>query len=170
MTVTVKNKLFSKLFLSEIGKLLAVLRSQKLIGPKMTVFGPEGAAYYETDIEKLPHRPAGQDRQYTLKQSGALIATALPMYVPNADHFAIPRPPRPIGLLIQMRDGTQWRVERGKRGSVEIWMPFGEGRLTDYFSIRPQVFEIPDGSDVFLWAGVYAMLGYMMHEDDVFIV
>ncbi|MGL6197601.1 MAG: hypothetical protein ACRC3H_01580 [Lachnospiraceae bacterium] len=170
MIVTVKNKFCKKLFVNETGLPLSALHSQKLIGPEKIVVGPDGAVYYETGIENRPGRPSGDNRQYILKQDGALIATALPVYAPDANHFAIPRPPRPIGLLIKMHNGAQWRVERVRKNSVEIRMPDGAGRLSDFFSIRPQVFEIPDGSDVFLWVGVYALIGYMMHEDDVLII
>lgn len=167
MTITIKNGFCEKLFLDETGKLLATLRSQKLFGPEKAIVGPDKAAKYETEIKNLASRTAGENCQYILKQIGVLIATALPVYAADADHFAISRPPRPVGLSIQMRDGTEWRVVRDDKNGVMIHTPEGIGRLPAFFSLRPQAFEVPDGSDIFLWAGVYALVGYMMHEDDI---
>lgn len=170
MTVTVKNRFLKKLFVDEAGRLIAVLRGKTLFGPEKAVVGPDGTVRYETDIENLPGKPAGENRRYTIKQGSALVATALPEYSAGADHFAIPKPPRPVGLSVQMQDGTQWQMTRGKKNAVAIRTPHEAGRLSGLFSIRPQAFEIPDGCDVFLWIGLYALAGYMMHEDDVPIV
>ena len=166
MTIKVKSGFCEKLFLNASGQLVAVLRSQKLFGPEKAIVGPDKTIEYETDIESLPDKPAGKNRRYLLKQGGVVMATAQPVYSADADHFAITRLPRPIGLSILMQNGTQWRVARGEKNDVELYAPEGLGKLSEFFSIRPQVFEIPDGSDIFLWAGVYTLVGYMMHEDD----
>ncbi|MDR1977739.1 MAG: hypothetical protein LBQ42_03290 [Synergistaceae bacterium] len=170
MTITVKNGFCEKLFVNETGKLLATLRSQKLFGPEKAVIGSDGVVKYVTDIENLSDKTAGENRCYTLAQNGSLVATALPEYAADADHFAMPRPPRPVGLTIQMQDDIQWRVVRSKKNAVEVQIPDGVGRLSDFFSIRPQALEIPNESDIFLWVGVYALIGYMMHEDDTYPV
>jgi len=161
MIVTVKNEIWKKLFVDETGRVLAVLRSQKLFGSEKAVVGPDGIVKYETNIE---------NRRYMLKQSGVLVATAQPVYAADADHFAIPILPRPVGLSVQMRDGTRWRVVRGEKNTVEIQSPVGTGRLSGFYSIRPRAFEIPDGCNVFLFVGLYALIEYMMHEDDIWIV
>jgi len=170
MIVTVKNEIWKKLFVDETDRVLAILRSQKLFGSEKAVVGPDGIVKYETNIENLPGKAAGENRRYMLKQSGVLIATARPVYAADADHFAIPIPPRPVGLSVQMRDGTRWRVVRGEKNTVEIQSPVGTGRLSGFFAIRPLAFEIPDGCNVFLFVGLYALIEYMMHEDDIWIV
>lgn len=170
MTIIVKNGLCKKLFLDESGKELATLRSTKLFGAEKVVADPKKIVKYKTDIQNLPNKPVGENRHYTFNQGGTLVATALPVYAAGANHFSIPKPPRPIGLEIQMRDKTQWKVKREEKNTIRIWAPNGTGNLSNFSSIRPQIFELPEGSDIFLWAGVYAMIYYMMHEGDIYLV
>ena len=170
MTIVVKNGFRKKLFVDETGKQLAVLQSTKPFSHEKAVVGPDKAVKYETFVEDLPGKPAGENRRYTLRQGDRLVAAAMPVYAAGADHSAIPNPPRPVGMEIQMQGGTQWHAERAAKNAVEIWTPDGRGKLPDVFSICPQKFELPAGSDVFLWTGVYAMIDYMMHEDDTYPV
>lgn len=170
MIIIVKNRFCKKLFLDETGKQLAILRRAKLFGAEKVVIGPDKIVKHETGIQNLPQKPAGENRRYIIKQGGMTVVTARPVYAADADHFAIPNPPRSVGLAIQIQDGPQWRVKRSKKNTVKIWTPDGVGKLPDFFSLRAQAFELPDGSDIFLWAGVYAMIDYMMHEDDTYLV
>jgi hypothetical protein len=93
---------------------------------------------FKTFRVNLPGKPAGENRRYTLRQGSTLVAIALPVYAADADHFAIPKPPRPVGLEIQMQDGIQWRGERREKNTVEIWTPYGVGKLLNFFSVRPR--------------------------------
>lgn len=170
MKVIVRNGFCEKLFINESGSLIARLRNAKLFGPQKAVISPDNTVKYKTDIEHLPGRPAGKNRRYLLIQGNTPAATARPEYAADADHFSILPPPRPAAMNIQLSDGALWRVERGKHNDVKIHTPEGTGSLSDFFSIRPQVFEIPGGVNVFLWAGLYALIGYMMHEDDIYPV
>lgn len=170
MKVIVRNGFCEKLFMDESGRLLARLRNTKLLGPQKAVISPDNTVEYQTDIENLPGQPAGKNRRYLLIQGNTPAATARPEYAADADHFSIMPPPRPAAMDIQLSGGALWRAERGKNNNVIIHTPEGTGSLSDFFSIRPQVFEIPNGSNVFLWAGLYALIGYMMHEDDIYPV
>ncbi len=170
MIIIVKHGFCEKLFFDETGKRLAALRSAKLFGAEKAVVGSDKTVKYETGIENLSDKPAGENRRYTLKQDSVLVASARPLYAADTNHFTIPKSPRPLGLEIEMIDGEQWRVDRDKDNSVKIYTPDGAGKLSDFFSTCPQVFELPKGSNIYLWAGVYAMVGYMMHEDDIYPV
>ncbi len=159
MLVTVKSGLLKKLFLDENRNLLALLLGQGVLGPDRT-------PRYKTGAEGLSGEPVGKNRRYVLTRGGVLVAAALPVYAADADHFAIPRPPRPVGLSVRMGDGAKWQVKRVEQNSAVILTPDGTGRLSDFFAIGPQTLEIPDGSCVPLWAGVYALIGYMLREDE----
>lgn len=170
MKVRVKKRIREKLFMDESGKLLATLRKAKLFGPQKAVIGPDKKVKYKTDIENLPGKPAGENRRYLLKHGNKPAASALPKYAADADQYAILQPPRPMELEIQISGGVLWQVRRNKKNVVEIHTPEGTGILTNFFSIRTQVYEIPDASNVFLWVGLYALIEYMMHEDDIYAV
>lgn len=170
MKVTVRNGLCEKLFMDESGKLLATLRKTKLFGSQKAVISPDKKVKYKTNIENLPGKPAGENKRYLLKQGNRLAAFALPKYAADADHYAILQPPRPTELEVQISDGVLWRVRRSKKNAVEVYTQEGTGTLTNFFSIRPQVYVIPDKSNVFLWVGIYALIHYMMHEDDIYPV
>ncbi len=170
MRIIVKNDLCEKQFQDKTGRMLAYLRSQKLFGPEKVIIGPDKEVKYLTSIENLPEKRAGENHLYKLMQGDMLVATAQPLYAAGADHFALTKPPRPIGLSIDMLAGEQWKVKRGDKNSAEIHTSNEVAKLSDFFSVRPQVFEVPDGNNVFLWVGVYALIGYMMHEDDTYPV
>ncbi|WRS28665.1 hypothetical protein U6B65_05910 [Oscillospiraceae bacterium MB08-C2-2] len=167
MTVIIKNSFSEKLFMVETGKLLAILKNAKVFGSEKAVMSPDKTVQYQTNIANMPDKPAGKNRQYTLKQGSQTVATARPVYAADADYFSISKPPHPVGMSIQVHSGTEWQVVRSEKNHLEIHTQDGFATLTDFFSIGPQVMEVPDGSDILLWAGVYALIEYMMHEDEV---
>lgn len=170
MKITVRNSFCEKQFYGENGELLAFLRSNKLLAPDKVVLGPDKEIKYLAIIENLAGKPSGENRLYKLLQGDTWIATATPVYDKDANHLALSKPPRPIGLSIVMSSGARWNVERDKKNQNEIHSSEGFGFLSDFSSVRSQMLKIPDGSDVFLWIGIYALIGYMMHEDDIYPV
>lgn len=170
MVLKVKNGFCEKQFLNASGQLVARIRNLNLFGSEKVIMGSDITPLYETGIKNFPDKAAGENRCYTLKQKERVIATALPIYAAGADHYSLPRPPRPIGLAIQMQEGEEWIVERKENNSLSVLSPDGTGYIADFFAVRIHNYTIPDRSDVFLWVAIYALLGYMMHEDDIYIV
>lgn len=169
MILTVKSGFYEKLFYGPDNARLAVLRSRALCARKV-VRNAAGNVLFEADAVTLPGMRPGSDRQYVLRRGGTAVLTAWPLYRDDADFYSLSHAPRPIGLQVCQGNAPVFSVRRENKSGVEIAAGAYACHIAAFLSRGPQTWAIPDASDSFLWVGLYALISYMMQEDDTIII
>lgn len=89
---------------------------------------------------------------------------------PCSGAVSLIRPPQGVHLDILTPDG-RLEADRQKDQSVLFVRDSTViGKISPFFSIRPQIFACADDYPAVFWAAMYVFASYMMHEGDVDIV
>lgn len=80
------------------------------------------------------------------------------------------RPPQVDKMEVETPYGM-WVVQRHKNNGLSITRDGTLlGRISPFFAFKPICLEITEKYEITFWAGIYILVDYMMHEDDLFVV
>ena len=107
---------------------------------------------------------------YLAKQNGTEYAQAELTCRPCSGPVSMIRPPQGVHLDIRTPYGS-WEADRQNDQSVLFSRASTViGKISPFFSIRPQIFACSGEYPASLWAVLYVFAAYMMHEGEVDII
>ena len=137
---------------------------KKLIGPAKLIRSG-GGTIGETDLLRTE---SGICYRADLKDD--ICATAQLTCRSCSGAVSLIRPPQGVHLDIQTPYG-EWTADRQKDQSVLfVRASIVIGKISPFFSVRPQIFACSEEYPAFFWAAMYVFASYMMHEGDVDII
>lgn len=110
------------------------------------------------------------DTFYLARDQDGECACAKLVCHPCSGAVSLIRPPQGIHLDIGTPYG-RWKADRQRDQSVLfIRETTVIGKISPFFSVRPQIFACSDDYPAVFWAAMYVFANYMMHEGDVDII
>ncbi len=178
MKLRIRKGLFSWYLVDEKGLAVAGITNQKLFGAEKKISDGKGNIIFTTDIVKLPAQKAvwryADSRKYVIYKDAKPVATATLSFAKKPERtktqvFML-RLPRVEKMEVETPYGV-WVIQRQKNNSLTI-VHDGEplGSVTPFFTFKPIYLECTEKYEITFWAGIYMLIEYMMHEDDLIVV
>ena len=178
MKMRVRKGLFSWKLVDEDDTVVAKISNQKLIGAAKKIMDKNGNIIFTTDIINLPNQKVdwncADSRKYVIYKNAQVIAITNLLLTTNTEQtkkqtFAL-RPPRVYKMEVKTPYGM-WIVQRHKNNGLSITHDGNLiGSISPFFTFGPICLEIIEKYEIAFWAGIYILVDYMMHEDDLIIV
>ena len=148
------------------GTALASIRQQKLLGPAKLVFDQAGPVYH-TDV----HETSEEGRYEVMDEGNHVVVSSDLVFEPEPAGGSMTRPPRADRMVLHTAHFGEWEVLHQRDHSV-LFAHDGTvlGKLSPFFTVRPQVFACSDKFSVTFWAALYVLAYYMVHEDEMVLV
>lgn len=150
----------------EAGTALASIRQQKLLGPAKLVLDQNGPVYH-TDV----HEASDAGRYEVMDESDHVVVSIDLVFEPEPAGGSLTRPPRADRMVLYTAHFGEWQVVHQRDHSV-LFVHDGtvQGKLSPFFTVRPQIFACSDRFTVAFWAALYVLAYYMVHEDEMVLV
>ena len=178
MKLRIRKGLFAWSLIDESGETAAKISNQKFIGAAKKISDGKGNIIFTTDIINFSKDKEDwnwdDSKKYIIYKDAVPVATATLSFTEKTEsaksqNFKL-RPPRVEKMDLETPDGI-WIIQRQKNHSLII--TYGDvqlGSVTPFFSLKPVYFECTERYDAVFWAGIYVLIEYMMHEDDLIVV
>lgn len=178
MKLRIRKGLFFWQLIDKSGTAVAKISKKKFIGASKKIYDGKGNLIYTTDIVNLPARKGTwnyeESRKYVIYKDEKAIATANLHFAINPDRTMLQRLTLRPPLVDRMDVETIYGllvVERQKNNGVTISQDGVQlGKVTPFFTFKPKYLEYIGQYEVTFWAGIYVLIEYMMHEDDMIFV
>ena len=130
------------------GTALASIRQQKLLGPAKLVFDQAGPVYH-TDV----HEASEEGRYEVMDEGNHVVVSSDLVFEPEPAGGSMTRPPRADRMVLHTAHFGEWEVLHQRDHSV-LFAHDGTvlGKLSPFFTVRPQVFACSDKFSVTFWA------------------
>ena len=150
----------------EAGTALASIRQQKLLGPAKLVLDQNGPVYH-TDV----HEASDAGRYEVMDESDHVVVSSDLVFEPEPAGGSLTRPPRADRMVLHTAHFGEWQVVHQRDHSV-LFVHDGtvQGKLSPFFTVRPQIFACSDRFTVAFWAALYVLAYYMVHESEMVLV
>ncbi len=178
MKLKIQKGFFTWRLVNEKGETVAKISNQKIIGAAKKVSDNKGNIVFTTDIVNLPRQEKdmsyADSRKYIIYKNNNPVASANLFLESNTEDgatraFAI-RPPQVVKMAVETPYG-KWLIQRQKNNGLTITH---EGttlaNVSPFFKFKPICLEISEKHEITFWAGIYVLIEYMMHEDDIILV
>ncbi len=178
MKLRVRKGFLSWKLVNESGETEAKISNLKFIGAAKKISDAQGRVIFTTDIINLPMQKENWNyadtRKYIIYKDSNPIATANLSFAKNPERTKVQtfffRPPQVDKMNIETPYGI-WSIQRQKNNGLMI--TFGGvqlGSVTPFFTFKPIYLKLTGKYEVAFWAGIYTLIEYMMHEDDLIVV
>ena len=178
MKLRIRKGLFSWKLKDENGATVAKISNNKFIGPAKKVIDAKGNTIFTTDIVNLPKQTenwnCADSRKYMIYKNAQSVATANLSFATNPERtktqsFTL-RPPQVDKMEVESPYGI-WIIQRQKNNGLTITLDdTAIGNISPFFSFKPIFLEFSEKYEIAFWAGIYMLVEYMMHEDDLIVV
>lgn len=178
MKLQIQKGLFSWKLVAEDDTVVAKISNQKFIGTAKKISDANGGIIYTTDIINPPKQAEDwnctDSRKYVICKNSQTIATANLFFATNPGRtktqvFTL-RPPQVDKMEVETPYGM-WIVQRHRNNGLSIIRDdILMGSISPFFAFKPIYLKIIEKYEIAFWAGIYVLVEYMMHEDDLIIV
>lgn len=178
MKLRIRKGLFSWQLIDESDTTVAKISKKKFTGASKKIYDGKRNLIYTTDIVNLPSKKEiwnyEESRKYIIYKDEKAIATANLHFAINPDRTMLQRLTLRPPLVDRMDVETIYGllvVERQKNNGVTISQDGVQlGKVTPFFTFKPKYLEYIGQYEVTFWSGIYVLIEYMMHEDDMIFV
>lgn len=178
MKLRIKKRICSWSLVNESGTAVAKISNQKLIGAAKKISDANGKVIFTTDIVNLP--PEKESWNYADSKKYIIYKDAKPVVTANLSFAKSPertkaqtfllRPPQVDRMDVETPYGI-WIIQRQKNNSLTIMHDGVQlGSVTPFFAFKPIYLNCNEKYEDTFLAGIYMLVEYMMHEDDLIIV
>mgnify|MGYP000853803648 FL=1 len=176
MKLRIRKGIFSWSLVNENGTTVAKISNQKLMGAAKKISDAKGKVIFTTDIVNLPVKKKdwnyADTRKYIIYKDGEPVAIANLSLDENPERTKafILRPPQVGKMNVETPYGI-WIIQRQKNNSLTITHDEVQlASVTPFFIFKPIYLEFTEKYEISFWAGIYMLIEYMMHEDDLIVV
>lgn len=178
MKLRIKKLLFTWYVLDKNNIVVAKIKSKKIFTPSKNILNSDDNIIFTTNIVNTPSSKDdwnyASSRKYVVYEKDQPIATATFSYAKSSSKNKIQSlfliPPQIDEMNIETPFGP-WHIKRQKDNSILINNDkITLGTVTSFFSFKRKEIECLDGYDPAFLAGIYMLIEYMMHEDDLIVV
>lgn len=178
MKLLIKKGLLAWKIIDESGAIVAKISNKKFFGASKKITDVKGNTVFTTDIVNLPANTESwnctESRRYIVYRDEQIVATATFTYSKNPERtktqaFTL-RPPQVDNMDIDTPYG-EWKIQRQKNNGIVIIQDEKTiGTITPFFSFKRMYLEHNGKYEATFWAGIYMLIEYMMHEDELIVV
>ena len=106
-----------------------------------------------------------------MDESDHVVVSSDLVFDPEPAGGSLTRPPRADRMVLHTAHFGEWQVVHQRDHSV-LFVHDGtvQGKLSPFFTVRPQLFACSDKFSVAFWAALYVLAYYMVHEDEMVMV
>ncbi len=155
---------------NEEGNTVVTIKKESVFSPAKLISTNNEVLYHTSIIDEEVTSESwnrAASRKYILyDKTGPYISADL-IFANDAGHLGRINPPQVQRLILKTPFG-EWRAERQTDYSVLITDHSKViGKITPFYRIAPQIFAGSDKYPLAMWAGLYVLADYMMHEDEL---
>lgn len=177
MKLRIRRGIFSWNLVNESGTTVAKISNLKFIGSAKKICDAKGNVIFTTDILYLPSQKENwnctDSKKYIIYKDAKPVAIADLFFAIDPEQTKAQtflRPPQVHKMNIETPYGI-WVIQRQKNNGLTITHDGVQiGSVTPFFAFKPIFIEFTGKYEATFWAGIYSLIEYMMHEDDLIIV
>lgn len=173
MTLQIKNTISGTKVKEGTGSTVITIKKESAFAPAKLILTNNQVVYHTAIIDnEAEHKSWNRtdSRKYVLYKGKTPVIVARLIFAKDAGKLSFIENPQVERLIMQTPYG-EFEAARQKDFSVLI-TDHGEviGRITPFYRICPQIFACADRYPASMWAGIYVLVDYMMHEDELVAV
>jgi hypothetical protein len=155
------------------GNTVVTIKKESVFSPTKLISTNNEILYHTSIIDFEAAKDSwnrAANRKYILYDKSDPYISADLIFAKDAGHLGRINPPQVERLILKTPFG-EWEAERQTDYSVLITdCSKVIGKITPFYKIAPQIFACSDEYPAAMWAGVYVLVDYMMHEDELISV
>ncbi|MFT4105471.1 MAG: hypothetical protein QM657_06880 [Lacrimispora sp.] len=178
MKLRIRKGCFAWSLVNEEGKTAAKISSQTFMGAAKKISDAQGNVIFTTDIVNVS--TGGGDGEYTDSKKYIIYKDAVPIVTAALSFTKKQKSAKQLPCVLKLPQvekldvetpGGLWVIQRKSDRSLIITCnDIQLGSITPFFSLKPACFECAEKYDAVFWAGIYVLMEYMIHEDDLIVV
>lgn len=178
MKLRIRKGCFSWSLVNENGETAAKISNQAFIGGAKKISDAQGNVIFTTGIVNVSKDSQSgnyaDSKKYIIYQDAVPIVTATLSFTKKLESekqlpFMLKLPQ--VEKLDVETPGGLWIIQRKRNHSFIITCnDIQLGSINPFFSLKPAYFECAEKYEAVFWAGIYVLIEYMMHEDDLIVV
>lgn len=155
---------------NEDGNTVVTIKKESVFSPAKLITTNNEVLFHTSIIdiqaEKYSWNRAA-NRKYILYDKANPYISADLTFAKDAGQLGRINPPQVERLTLKTPFG-EWEAERQSDYSVLITEQTKViGKITPFYRIAPQIFACSDKYQAAMWAGLYVLVDYMMHENEL---
>lgn len=155
------------------GNTIATIKKESIFSQAKLISINNKVLYHTAILDEKATRKSwnrADTRKYVLYKEDSPFIIAKLIFAKDAGEMAIIRKPQVERLILKTPFG-KWEVVWQKDFTVLITDEIEViGKITPFYGICSQIFACADKYSASMWAGLYVLVDYMMHEDELVCV
>jgi hypothetical protein len=173
MILQFKNTVSGIKVKNDTGNTIVTIKKESIFSSAKLISTNNEVLYHTAILDEKATKESwnrSDERKYVLyNNEDSTFITAKLIFAKDAGKLSIIKTPQVERLILETPFG-EWEAVCQKDFSVLI-VDKNEviGKITPFYGIRQQIFACADKYPASMWAGLYVLVDYMMHEDKLIV-
>lgn len=173
MTLQIKNTISGIKIKDDSGNTNITIKKESVFAPAKLVLTNNKVIYRAAIVDEEPEQKSwnrANSRKYILYKGATPVVVAKLIFAKDAGRLSFVEFPQIERLILQTPYGV---LEAARQKDFSVLITDNSaviGKITPFYKTFPQKFACADRYPADLWAGLYVLVDYMMHEDNLIAV